>query len=57
LAPIASAVRHPEDYEARYGGVADTKLSKFEIATSAFGELAMTNERVRDLRQLGAYAD
>jgi len=35
--------------EARYGGVADTNLSKSEIAASAFGGLAMTNERSTDL--------
>ena len=50
MAPIASC-------EARYGGVADTKLSKSEIAASAFGGLAMTNERAADLCQLGVYAD
>jgi hypothetical protein len=31
VAPIASAVRHPADCKARYGGVADTKLSKFQV--------------------------
>jgi len=45
VAPIASC-------EARYGGVADTKLSKSEIAASAFGGLAMINERAADLRHL-----
>jgi len=33
------------------------KLSKFEIAASAFGRLAMTNERATDLQQFGAYTD
>jgi hypothetical protein len=37
--------------------VADTKLSKFEIAASAFGGFAMTNERARDLRLFGAYIE
>ena len=37
--------------------MADTKLSKSEIAASAFGGLAITNERTADLRQLGVYAD
>jgi len=71
MAPIASAVKHlPQgicrqascglwsaDCEARYGGMAPRKRSKFEIAASAFGGLAMTNETARDLCRFGAYAD
>jgi hypothetical protein len=41
VAPIASAARHPADCEARYGGMVDTKLSKFEVAAFASGGLAM----------------
>jgi len=58
VAPIAScppprlASKDAGAGEARYGGVADTKLSKSEIAASAFGGLAMTNERAADLRHL-----
>ncbi len=62
MAPIASDDGHPADCGLRIakqdmGGVADTKLSKFEIAAAAFGGLAMTNERARDLCQFGAYTD
>jgi hypothetical protein len=37
--------------------VTDTKLSKSEIAASAFGGLAMTNEKATDLPQFGAYTE
>jgi len=63
VAPIAScppprlASKDAGAGEARYGGVVNTKLSKSEIAASAFGGLAMTNERAADLRQFGAYIE
>ena len=41
MAPFASAVRHPADCEARYGGLVDTGLDKFEIASPPLGGLAM----------------
>jgi len=37
--------------------VVDTKLSKFEIAASAFGGLAMTNEEAMNLYRFGAYTE
>ena len=59
LAPVLSAKAETGAGagEARYGGVAGTNLSKSEIAASAFGGFAMTNERAADLRQFGAYAE
>jgi hypothetical protein len=54
VAPIAScpssrlASKDAGAGEARNGGVTDTKLSKSELATSAFGGLVLTNERAAD---------